>query len=232
MIGRPPWALSIALLLASLASLPASAGQMKALPQLNPTTANFGPGCNLALRVPEGAYFPVTYSARSGHGGSTLMLEGLPLQQYKVGHLYLGTVCYDARTANVMSDAPVRYDAKQSQWVRYIGNELMQWDMGNGLAPETVKSIDESVRVYALDNVNSRGFAYTIDDWTGEEKTRMRRLKYCLFLGEAALWGRGDMGALADGPKGDLTPYVLQILRSIEFLPDASPAPAASAPRP
>jgi hypothetical protein len=56
-------------------------------------------------------------------------------------------------------------------------------------------------------------------------------LDYCLFRAKVALCGHGEVGALIDGPKGDLTPYVLQILRSIEFLPDTPPGPAASAPQ-
>lgn len=211
----------------SVAALPSP------LPPLIPIKANFGPGCNLALRIPLGAQFPISYSPKSGNGGSTVMLESLPTQRFSEGRLYLGMVCYDVRVANVMADAPVRYDENQRQWVRYLGKELRRWDMGDGLDPATVLALDQSIRVYPLNNVNSQGFAYTADDWTGDEAKRSRRLSYCLFRANIAICTAGRVVAvLADGPKGDLTPYVLQILRSIEFLPDEPPAntSASSAP--
>jgi hypothetical protein len=114
--------------------------------------------------------------------------------------------------------------------VRDLSVALKSWDSGGGLRPDEVLAIDESIHVHALNNVNAQGFAYTVDDWTGEETTRTRRLRYCLFHAKVALCGRSDVAILIDGPKGDLTPYVLLILRSIEFMPDAPPAAAAPAP--
>jgi len=142
-------------------------------------------------------------------------------------------VCYDTTTASVLEDAPVRYDREQKQWVRDLGRELRRWDLGGGLSPATVRAIDESLRVYPLNNVNSQGFAYTVDDWTGDEAQRARLLSYCLLRANIAVCASGRVVAtLTDGPKGDLTPYVLEILRSIEFLPDEAPATSQSAPAP
>lgn len=146
---------------------------------------------------------------------------------YRAGKMPFQSVCFDINTPDLFAGAPVRYNENQKQWVRDLGVALRSWDSGNGLSPESVKSIDESIHVYALNNANSQGFAYTVDPWTGDEAGRTRMLDYCLFRAKVALCGHGEVGALIDGPKGDLTPYVLQILRSIEFLPDA-PAPAAS----
>jgi hypothetical protein len=228
MMNKPVVRAALATLFATLPGVGATAQASYSLPPLVPVRANFGPDCNLALRIPRGAEFPIRYSSKSGHGGSTIILRPAPNRQIS---LYLGTVCYDTRVANVMGSAPVRFDHQQNQWVRYLGPALLSWGSGDGLAPDEVLAIDQSIRVYSLNNVNSKGFAYTTDAWTGDEATRERRLDYCLFRAHIAVCDGGGVvvGALADGPQGDLTPYVLQILRSIEFLPD-EPPPSASAP--
>jgi hypothetical protein len=208
----------------------AGAAPIDLLPPLVQAMANFGPGCNLALRIPRGAEFPISYSAKSGHGGSTVMLESLPVRQVGIGRLYLGMVCYDTRVANVIGNAPVRFDSQQDQWVRHLGAALLSWDAGDGLNSDEVFAIDQSIRVYPLNNVNSKGFVYTTDDWTGDETKRTRQLSYCLFRAHIGVCsGRVEVAALAYGPKVDvITPYVLQILRSIEFLPDEPPSPASA----
>jgi len=63
----------------------------------------------------------------------------------------------------------------------------------------------------------------TIDDAIGDEDGRQRHLHYCLIKPPKALCGNDDMGYLNAGKKGDLTPYALQILRSIEFIDDVPP---------
>lgn len=217
------------LLCASPLCWPAGMERLKTMPLLTAAKANFGPGCNLELRIPVSAEFPITYSTSSGRGGSSIILERLPMPPYSIGSLYLGMGCHDIDTPDLFGSDPVRYDENQKQWVRDLSVALKSWDSGGGLRPDEVFAIDESIRVHALKNINSQGFAYTVDDWTGEETTRTRRLRYCLFRGRVALCGRGDVAILIDGPKGDLTPYVLEILRSVEFLPDAPPASAAAA---
>ena len=150
---------------------------------------------------------------------------------YHAGKMPFQSVCYDIDTPDLFAGAPVRYDEDQKQWVRDLSVALRSWDSGDGLRPDEVLAIDDSIRVYALTNANSQGFAYTVEPWTGDERGRTRQLDYCLFRAKVALCGHGDMGALVEGPMGDLTSYTLQLLRSIEFLPDASPAASASAPQ-
>lgn len=87
----------------------------------------------------------------------------------------------------------------------------------------------DALRAYTLQSINAHGFAFTEEDVTGDERWRIRFLDYCLFHAEMALCGRGEVGYVADGPKGDLTDYVLQILRSIEFLPTPPPTPPSMA---
>lgn len=145
---------------------------------------------------------------------------------YRLGKMPLQSNCYDMKTANLLGSAPVRFDEGQQRWVRYIGNALKRW--GNDLRPDEVRAIDESIQVYSLNNANSKGFAYTEDPWTGDESGRTRTLDYCLFHGEVALCGHGEVGALVDGRRGDLSSYVLQMLRSIEFIEDKASGASSS----
>lgn len=154
---------------------------------------------------------------------------------YRKGKLPFQSACYDATSPEVLGDAPVRFDASRNEWVRDISVALKRWASGGELRPEQLKSIAASIRTYPLNNVNARGFAYTEDSWTGDERSRVRRLQYCLFRKGVALCGAGDMGYLTSGEEKEMTRYTLDILRSIEFLPkrnDASSLPSGPAREP
>lgn len=185
------------------------------LPQLISTVANFGPGCRVRLLVPQGAEFPVTYSEESGKGGASIMLRSLP-SHYKQRQLQLGIVCYDSLTPNLNIDAPVRFDVGVQKWV----TDYSGWMRSYGVDEKTRRHFMQGMRVYSLSMKNAQGYAYTEESKNGEERWRPRYLSYCVFHGAKALCGNGEVGLLADGPKGDLTPYVLKVLQSIEFVSD------------
>ncbi|GIX23872.1 MAG: hypothetical protein KatS3mg122_1103 [Caldimonas sp.] len=106
---------------------------------------------------------------------------------------------------------------------------------GYELDPEFKRTLDRAVRFFELRSVNATGYAVTQDDVIGDERGRRRVLDYCLFHKAKAVCSSFDtrMGYVPDirrNPKNDLTPYALKILRSIEFIDDATTpaAPAAS----
>jgi hypothetical protein len=142
----------------------------------------------------------------------------------------LGIECFDSIAPNMHTEVPVRYDDEKQEWIRAIDIEIARWSQTGDLPVNDVLKIDRSIRVYSLNNVNSKGYAYTVDPWTGEESTRTRRMHYCLIHEPKMLCGKGDAGLVRDGPKGDLTSYGLAILRSIEFLDKPSTIPIDSLP--
>lgn len=134
--------------------------------------------------------------------------------------------CYDADAPNMHPEFPVRYDAERKQWMRDDSHALDGWLPQN---PEEAnrlrRSIIRSTQVFNLVSVNATGYAYTQEQFTGEESTRIRLLDFCLIREPRMLCGHGEVGLLRDGPRGDLTPYILEVLRSVAFLDDAAAAP-------
>jgi len=111
------------------------------------------------------------------------------------------------------------YDAKKKKWVAYFGD----------VSKEDADLLRPVTRVGPLDAVNGHGFYLTQDDTDGDLPRRTRSLTYCLFHDNKALCGHGQVMKLSD-PKGNLLPYALTILRSIEFID--TPAPAATSDKP
>lgn len=151
---------------------------------------------------------------------------------YFQGKFRLQSTCYRAAAVVWLREFPVSFDSVSQEWVPDIERRL-NWAASAGgqegvdLAYRKLRR--DALRAYALKSVNAQGFAFTEEDVIGDEKSRIRYLDYCLFYADVALCGRGDVGYVAEGPKGDLTDYVLQILRSVEFLPDPPATPASAA---
>jgi hypothetical protein len=151
---------------------------------------------------------------------------------YRQGKMPFQSACYDAKEVEWLNEMPLRLDTERRGWVPDIEKRL-QWAASTGgqegVDPDYRELRRNALRAYTVKSVNAQGFAFTEEDVTGEEKWRTRFIEYCLFHAEVALCGRGEVGYVAQGPRGDLTDYVLQILRSIEFLPnDPSVAPPAA----
>lgn len=143
----------------------------------------------------------------------------------------LQSSCYDAQKFEGLESIPLGFDAERREWVpdlekrlKWVATAISQEE----LDPAYKKLRRDALRAYTLKSVNAQGFAFTEEEVIGDEKSRVRYLDYCLFYAEVALCGRGEVGYVADGPTGDLTDYVLQILRSIEFLPDPPSTPASA----
>lgn len=146
------------------------------------------------------------------------------------GKFPVGFLCLDATPPYKDISTVARFDSQKDKWVR---NDAYRFyspsdDPKQDLIWE--RRAAKSIHFYELNNVNSKGFAYTQDAITGDEDRRERILHYCLVKPPKALCGQGVMGGLNTIKKSDLTSYALKILRSIEFIEDALPENAATQP--
>ena len=187
--------------------------------------ANMGPGCNVRLNIPVKAEFPVTYSKDSGRGGAGLTLENpfsLNNAEHYIYPFYFGFICY-ASDEGIVDAAEVQFDTQRQEWVLDVDKRIAS--MGTTWSEEQMaewhRVFPLVIKVYQLNTINANGYAITEDEMIGDEEFRQRHLSYCLIHGPKALCGHGAMGYLEAGEEGDLTPYALQILRSIEFIDDA-----------
>ncbi|GIX23871.1 MAG: hypothetical protein KatS3mg122_1102 [Caldimonas sp.] len=131
---------------------------------------------------------------------------------------YLRFICYDADSEVVTQGWGKR--ASSGEWVASV-------------SPSDEPLFKGALRAHQVHSVNASGWAVAVDDVIGDERYRLRRLYYCVIHEPKAVCGHSEMGLLPDirrNPKNDLTPYALKILRSIEFIDDATTpaAPAAS----
>ncbi|MEJ8823143.1 hypothetical protein WKW80_14040 [Variovorax humicola] len=110
---------------------------------------------------------------------------------------------------------PGNDDLVNSGWAQY-DPERNTWNV-NFISNEDKKQRESFTKFSLLENHNSRGWMVTVADFTGEYKFREKKLYFCLVHLNKAVCGNGSVGFLKNGKKGDLTPYVTKIIRSIEF---------------
>ena len=213
----------------------AATADVRPAPQ-EPTKAavlDMGPGCRIKLQVPSIAEYGAVRPKPGYEGEGGITIEN-PLKLKRKTYIepfYLRFICHDADPEALSQSAPLRYDARAQTWRKDMQK---LYDLYIEPSPSFKRALDRAVRIHEMKSVNAQGFAYTLDDVTGEESTRRRVLYYCLMHGPKAVCNSFDtrMGYLPDiqrNPRNDLTPYALKILRSIEFLDDAvQAAPAAS----
>jgi hypothetical protein len=96
-------------------------------------------------------------------------------------------------------------DGNGGRWVPYFDNE------------REARLLREFTTVNNLDAVNGNGFYLIQDDRDGDPAQRERYLAFCIFYKTIAVCGGQPVMYLSD-PKGNLLPYVLDILRSVEFV--------------
>lgn len=89
---------------------------------------------------------------------------------------------------------------------------------------------EQHMRAISLSGSNWQGIGILIDDTTGEERTRQREFRYCLYHAQVALCGRTFVRNLMK-PHNDVLPTVLTVLNSIDFVDDVPMDPLATPSR-
>jgi hypothetical protein len=108
------------------------------------------------------------------------------------------------------------YDGNRKKWIPYFDSE------------RNAKLLGEFTKVGNLDTVNGSGFYLIQDDRDSDPAQRERYLSFCIFHEAIALCGGEPVMYIGD-PKGNLLPYALDILRSVEFIdtPGQKSSPAS-----
>jgi len=197
-----------------------------AFKKMQQMVVNMGPGCNVRIKIPEAAKFSVRYSKNSGEGGAGLVLENpfsLKTKKY-IEPFYFGFTCY-VDSKKLYAGEPVRYNEKTKKWEHDIYNRFESW-----YSEKSKKALDQATDFYELSAIKESGYAFTEIATFGDAKGRRKILNYSLFNPPKALCGEGEMGDPTEGKKRDLTPYALQILRSIEFIDDVPPEQVPMSP--
>lgn len=193
--------------------------------------ANLGEGCRFAVTLfgKKGAKSPIDSSETGVGGDLNIHSGGMVATPYpgswksKMTALGFGLDCLDKENPD-LENAPTnyngaKYDKSKKLWEKDLDAWFNSWEP----TKEERKIADKATRVINIKAVNARGYAQLTDDTIGDEIGRRREMNFCLFHPPKALCGTGTVAQLADGPKGDLTKYALEILKSIEFLEDANP---------
>ncbi|UVE68538.1 hypothetical protein L2Y90_17325 [Burkholderia pyrrocinia] len=110
------------------------------------------------------------------------------------------------------------YDGYGKKWIPHFESK------------RDAKLLDKFTKVYNLEAVNGNGFYLIQDDRDGDPTQRERYLSFCIFHEAMAVCG-GEPVMYLNDPNGDLLPYVLEVLRSVEFVDTSGSKPmAASVP--
>ncbi|WP_206952526.1 hypothetical protein [Trinickia acidisoli] len=98
-----------------------------------------------------------------------------------------------------------------------------RWDLYYEDANDS-KILPPVSRIYQLKSRNASGFMRTTDQISGEEDQRVRFYSFCLFHDKAAVCGTGQSMRLEE-PKGDYLPFIMRVLRSVNFVDDKKSDP-------
>ncbi|MDO9404549.1 MAG: hypothetical protein Q7T87_11000 [Polaromonas sp.] len=181
---------------------------------------NFGPGCRVRLKIPDGARYHFSYGNQTRGGGVGIEIE------------------------DGWNNGPLMFELRRAlPW--YMNLRCMssddEWVNGDGVAPlvpgfrwradyssEQNQELNKkgALGFDRLSTNTANGWIAWTDDTTNDESTRRRRVYYCLVKPPKALCGEtvaGYLKAIRLIQKADLMPHILTILRSIEFLEDAPP---------
>lgn len=189
-------------------------------PPLTPVIANMGQGCRIKIHLPAQANYKFNYAGYDDKGNiNPSWLNGsLGFNLFHPPHLNdywnLGFTCY-SKDAELAKDDLIVWGETAERWIPNPDG----WPV-----PPAMR-----FTIYEIKTPNASGWAHTTDDTAVAEERAERRLRYCIFHDERAICGGSTVGNLltiSRHPLADRTPYVLKILRSIEFLDDAPPESA------
>lgn len=171
--------------------------------------ANLGPGCRFKIKIPSGSNFNYRYQNNQYKGIAEFSIK-MPSNFSDDGTWGGGFGCY-------------RIDDKKFQQI------WMATSPQNGRMPnpsDFIKNFknEEGATFIPIKSINSEGWALTYDDTAGDEKYRLRHLRYCLIKNKNAICGGSEIGYidfLNNKNNIDVSFYALKILRSIEFLEES-----------
>ena len=172
-------------------------------------TFNLGPGCRFSATIPHTSNISARYDSAEPFGSGGLGIDKLPPPQD-----HWGVDFHCSRSDQ---------DFVNSGWAISHGDS---WRLNDNPTNKLLLSFD-TLRFYEIEFVQSNGWVITYDETFGEEKFRQRTLSYCVVRLEKAICGESKVGYLESIKKhrrADLTPYVLEILKSMVFLEDVAPA--------
>ncbi|KAF0843986.1 hypothetical protein FNL37_1421 [Methylovorus glucosotrophus] len=180
----------------------------------------FGKGCNIAVTLPH------TRHGGIGNGGDPDSQEGgmevnpLPASwKSNMGRMYFSLECMNKNDPNLMQPSGVLNSTtntwgKDPDYMRsYLTTSTEAYERNKA------EEIIETTQVYDIKAVNGHGWADTYVYLIGDEQYRQRSMSFCIFHDSKALCGNGKV-AYVNEPQGDLTQHAIEILRTIEFLPD------------
>jgi hypothetical protein len=183
-------------------------------------------GCHIAMTLPKGNtrnYATPEETAKSATGG--FGVEKLPASwKSNMGEMYFSLECMDKNDPNLMQPSGVLNSTtntwgKDPDYMRsYLTTSIEAYERNKA------EEIIETTQVYDIKAVNGHGWADTYVYLIGDEQYRQRSMSFCIFHDSKALCGNGKV-AYVNEPQGDLTQHALEILRTIEFLPDVPVKP-------
>ena len=183
--------------------------------------ADYGPNCRIAAKFLRSLDGGLGADPSTGMGG--LAINPIPKSwKSNLGALGLSLRCPNAN--DLQATKLARFDESLQLWIKDLDARFGE------MTPYDRKILDKATRLFNIQAANSKGYAIYVDDTTGDEDKRERHMQFCLLHPPKALCGGGTVAQIVDGrPKGDLTKQALEIIKSIEFLDDAPPAPPSAA---
>jgi len=190
--------------------------------------ANLGDGCRFAVTLPgkKGVRVPSNSDQTAVSGNPEMRQGGMVAAPYpppwksSLPSIGFNLYCYDKNDPKQLHTYGV-LNEKNQRWIKDVS--LMRKslkDSEDGFEKVYAEQIIATTYVYDIRARNAHGWADTFEELTGDERGRKRYMSFCLFHQKKTLCGNGTVAQLAEGRKGDLTPYALEILKSIEFLSD------------
>ncbi|MFP5423942.1 MAG: hypothetical protein ACLGID_21125 [Gammaproteobacteria bacterium] len=180
---------------------------------------NMGPGCNISIDLPANIKIAVGNGGDPKYHIGGMTINPLPKKwNSRLGQLNLNLTC-EEKDHNLNPVPSGAYDEKFKKWKEdkaglreYLAQSQDYKD------PAFLEEKLSTIRVNDVKTSNAHGWADTSDDITGDENIRRRYMSFCIYHGSKALCGLGQVARLLDGRQGDVTPHILKILRTIEFL--------------
>lgn len=187
--------------------------------KINYETLDMGKSCKIRFII------SANFKYQIGNGGNPKNNVGgitiYPIPNAWKSNMDTLTLSFSCKEKNYIDNPQPSgiYDKKLERWKKdpkELRNYLKQSQDYSD--PDFLNSTIAAMRVYDIKTPNAQGWADTSDQLTGDDAGRTRYMSFCIYHASKALCGLGKVGLLRDGPRGDLVPHALKILRSIEFL--------------